>query len=154
MTRSSRTLNDTITVYNYTGMDAEGAAQYTHAILRNVYVSKVRGVKKSAGVSAGGGATPADTVTAFFFVYRSNAKDKNGDALEYTTPEAWDAGDRTGKWTLREDGEDLLVLGELVPEEYESTKPPSGAACYSIRTFRDNSNIGSKRIRHYLFEAR
>lgn len=99
----SNILFHTATLYNYSGEDANGNATYQITVLSGVYM------RQSAGVQAADRA-PANSTILYFFDTRSKAASAVGVPRSWEEPESWTAdGD---KWTIRDDGRDILIPGE------------------------------------------
>lgn len=154
---SRRVLPHTVTLYNYLGEDSDGQASYVTTVLRGVNAQVIRGTSRTGGNAATGGQeTPADSLKVFFFIHRSHAESVGGRRKKSVKPEAWVDGfpnrNPADAWTFREDGRDIMTLGQ--DEPMKDRKPPPGKDWFKVRAVHDHARIGSPSVRHYMIEGK
>lgn len=137
---SKRMLLDSVTIFNYLGEDDDGNALYQPTIIQNVYVRMAQGIslgRTESGVSL----QPQDELIAYIF-------DKGSKAENSIIPfSEWDAlADKSGYWTIHDDGKDLMVIG--LPTPTEEGAPPDGVQVFKAsRAIRRKA--GRPRLWHW-----
>lgn len=100
----SRILNKTITLYNHAG-EADYKAKYEVTIIERVYTTDKSGVYVK-------GDAPDDAFVAYIFDRKSTARSLNGAVKTYLPSGEWnELSDKSGYWTLHDDGNDIVVPG-------------------------------------------
>ncbi len=140
----SKILNDTITLFNYIGEDADGNPNYQKTYFNNVYFKPIEGMTPTVK-----GDDSSSSANLFIFDCVSKARGIMNREKTFCDYSLWEIKSESDKyWTLSPDGKDYVVQGHIK----ESIDPANIAGAMVINSFI-HYNMGLKRHHHWEINA-